>query len=152
MDENRYQYERSKTATLVTKKITYKRIDDIRRRLYWRARELGDTVTNIMRKAYIDDSYGWQMIGKKAITYRFFMQLTEAFRMDEVDGWDRPYPEVVPPEERRKPYALIEAEASKKVAKMRCKGHDDIVSFVRDRKREDETQVRNHQRRNELPE
>ena len=71
-------------------------IEDFHRRIRWRCRELGTSITRVAKNAGLSGSLFRHLMRRDKITADQFDRLTELLRMDEVDGWHRPFPRVPP--------------------------------------------------------
>jgi hypothetical protein len=94
-------------VTKVIEPVVVARVTGLRRRVTWRLRELDTDLAAALRS--IDYPGGrtsmWHIIKKAerrgTMTKASFDALTAALRMDEVDGWRRPWPPLPPRSERR---------------------------------------------------
>jgi len=115
-------YRRQHRVTKITERVVVRTVVGVRRRINWRLRELsieaGRKVSLIECLEAVGYHGGkssvWHII-KKAdrkgrMTRKSFDVLTAALRMDEVDGWDRPWPWLPPVKERRNLVDVIQDE------------------------------------------
>jgi len=100
-------YRRHHRVTPITERVVKHRIVGLRRRVLWRMRELGKGMTLLLREdAEREDiepmrkDSMWHTIGRKRMDVKTFELLTRALMMDEVDGWNRPFPTLPPMRER----------------------------------------------------
>lgn len=106
-------YRRSHPVTKVTARVVVQTVVGLRRRINWRLRELSiqadRRVTFIERLEAVGYHGGkssiWHIIRKTelrgSIPSGTFDMLTAALKMDEVDGWGRPWPTLPPAAKRR---------------------------------------------------
>jgi hypothetical protein len=108
-------YERKEKITSV-KVVVYFDIEGMKRRLQWRARELGTSIRKICIENNLDRRYFFRMMKRDAVPILFFAKLTKMFRMDEVNGWLRPFPKITPKEDRVRLADIREEEINKMVS------------------------------------
>ncbi len=101
-DDPHKTYRRRHRTTDITERRVYRTVTGLRRRVNWRLRELGITLPEALRRAgdpmRVDSL--WHTIGRWNMDRKTFELLTEILEMDEVDGWDRPWPPLPPASER----------------------------------------------------
>jgi len=112
----------SRLGIPVTKIMGYVEVDRVvamRRRVKHRCRELDTNLQEVadtleIHITYIERKLRESMIpGKKVFPLKLFIQLTEVLRMDEVDGWKRPFPMLPPKSERRSLTERIDEETDR---------------------------------------
>ncbi len=99
---DRSDYRRKHRVTAITERRVYRTVVGLRRRVIWRLRELNTSLAALLREAgepMRKDSL-WHTIKRRRMDRKTFELLTNLLRMDEVDGWDRPWPELPPRRER----------------------------------------------------
>lgn len=96
-------YRRRHRVTQITERRVYRTVTGVRRRVNWRLRELGCSLTEALASvgSPMSKDSAWHTIRRKRIDRATFEMFTAALRMDEVDGWDRPWPTLPPAKERR---------------------------------------------------
>jgi len=70
-------------------------VNDLARRVHWRCRELGTSLAAISKSLGLDRTTLHRDLSRPELSEERFKRLTDALRMDEVNGWYRPFP-VVP--------------------------------------------------------
>jgi len=117
-------YRRRNPVTEITERRVVRTVTGLHRRVLWRMRELEiarlddvlELAGNPVRrggKPMRRDSLA-HTLKRRRIDSETFNMLTEALRMDEVDGWDRPFPALPSAGER---VDLIEATLGRLTAK-----------------------------------
>jgi hypothetical protein len=100
--DSRKTYRRRHVATQITERRVVRTVVGVSRRVKWRLRELKTTLAALLEAAgnpMRADSL-WHTINRKRIDRATFELLTDLLSMDEVDGWDRPWPKLPPKRER----------------------------------------------------
>lgn len=101
-DTSHRDYRRRHPVTQITERRVVRTVTGLRRRVRWRLRELGYGMGKALRMAgspMRKDSM-WHTIARGRMDIATFKLLTEMLRMDEVDGWNRPWPKLPPARER----------------------------------------------------
>lgn len=104
-EAKRLDYTQDEIPVTIVKRIETFEIVGVRRRVLWRCRELGKNLLQILREHGYDHKkyqslYSTLRSRNKAMKYETYDFLTHILKMDEVDGWNRPFPDVVKPDER----------------------------------------------------
>jgi hypothetical protein len=108
-DADPKNYRRRHRVTQITERRVYRTVVGLRRRVLWRLRELSEEAGEIVSVASLLRDAGqpmrkdsmWHTINRRRMDRKTFELLTDLLRMDEVDGWDRPWPKLPPVSQRR---------------------------------------------------
>lgn len=92
-----YYMDKEVPVTLVVqrKKLVLGQVEDMRRRVHWRCRELGFSVSDVARFCGYDPKVILARIANnKTLPYKRFKEISTMFTMEQVNGWTRPFPNV----------------------------------------------------------
>lgn len=90
--KNNRKYERNEPTTNIIGVVA--QIEGLRRRVLFRCRELNLRFTPLCQKHGLDPTYVSRMMTKEKMPIDLFEKISVMLRMDEVDGWNRPFPKV----------------------------------------------------------
>jgi len=95
---NRFRIDytrRGQPRTVVYKRVIVevRTIQDMRRRVHWRCRELGIAFRTLCERSGVRNADMYKALARPRITENIFNRIDALLQMDEVDGWDRPFPD-----------------------------------------------------------